>query len=134
MISSNPNVFSVLLLLMVASLASYFLNEYIYAVFSKNNIVDPIKNRSSHNSIATRSGGLAVFLSICVCMAIAGSVVKVQLEPYAFLSVFFMALTGLADDFYNIRYREKFFFETQGRVHTSRHSIRNFLQDFIFFR
>ena len=84
MISSNPNVFSVLLLLMVGGLASYFLNEYIYAVFSKNNIVDPIKSRSSHNSKATRSGGLAVFLSICICMEIAGSVIEVQLVPYAF--------------------------------------------------
>ena len=111
MISSNPNLFSVLLLLMIGSLSSYFLNEYIYAVFSKNNIVDPIKSRSSHNSKATRSGGLAVFLSICICMAIAGSVIEVQLVPYAFLSVFFMALTGLADDFYNIRYREKFFLQ-----------------------
>ena len=41
----------------------------IYSVFSKNNIVDPIKSRSSHSAKATRSGGLSVFLSMCVCMA-----------------------------------------------------------------
>ena len=50
---------------------------------------------------------------MCVCMAIIGFFVEVQVEPFAFayLSVFFMTLVGLADDFYNIRYREKFFLQ-----------------------
>ena len=111
MIFSNSDVFSLFLFLMLGAASSYFLNKYIYSVFSKNNIVDPIKSRSSHSAKATRSGGLAVFLSICICMAIIGSFVKIQLEPFVYLSVFFMALTGLADDFYSIRYREKFFLQ-----------------------
>ena len=111
MIFSNSDVFSLFLFLLFGGACSYFLNKYIYSIFSKNNIVDPVKSRSSHSAKATRSGGLSVFLSICVCMAIIGSFVKIQLEPFAYLSVFFMALTGLADDFYNIRYREKFFLQ-----------------------
>ena len=54
-----------------------------------------------------------MFLSMCVCMTVIGWFVEVQVESFAFayLSVFFMTLVGLADDFYNIRNREKFFLQ-----------------------
>jgi UDP-N-acetylmuramyl pentapeptide phosphotransferase/UDP-N-acetylglucosamine-1-phosphate transferase len=111
MIFSNINIFYLILLILFGALSSYLLNRYVYFVFSKNNIVDQIKSRSSHTVKATRSGGLSVFLSICLCLAITGSFFEIQLEPWGYLSVFFMALIGLADDFYNIRYREKFFLQ-----------------------
>ena len=111
MILFNSTIISLLLFLILASFVSYFLNKYIYSVFSKNKIIDPINSRSSHRSKATRSGGLSVFLSICLCLAIAGSITNLELQPYGFLSVLFMALTGIADDFFNVRYREKFFLQ-----------------------
>ena len=111
MILFNSTVFSILLFIILASTVSYFLNGYIYSVFSKNKIIDPINSRSSHRSKATRSGGLSVFLSICLCLAIASSTTNLQLQPYGYLSVIFMAFTGIADDFFNLRYREKFFLQ-----------------------
>ena len=111
MIFSNINLLSILLFLLFSGILSYFLNGYIYSVFSNNKIIDPINSRSSHRSKATRSGGLSVFLSISLSLAIAGSVSEILLEPYAYISVLFMALTGIADDFFNVRYREKFFLQ-----------------------
>jgi len=104
-------LFSVALFLGLSGITSYFLNKYIYGVFSNNKIIDPITIRSSHRSKATRSGGLSVFLSICVCFAIASSTYSLVVNPYALLGIIFMALTGVADDFFNVRYREKFFLQ-----------------------
>ena len=111
MIFSNINLLSILLFLLFSGIISYFLNGYIYSVFLNNKIIDPINSRSSHRSKATRSGGLSVFLSISLSLAIAGSVGEILLEPYAYISVLFMALTGISDDFFNVRYREKFFLQ-----------------------
>lgn len=99
------------LFLLLSVVTSFFLNRYIYNVFSNNKILDPITSRSSHKSVATRSGGLSVFLSICICYAIAYSTANLVVDPYAFLGVMFMAITGIADDFFNVRYREKFFLQ-----------------------
>ena len=96
---------------LLSAITSYFLNKYIYGIFSNNKIIDPITSRSSHRSKATRSGGLSVFLSICICFAIASSTNSLVVNPYALLGIIFMALTGIADDFFNVRYREKFFLQ-----------------------
>jgi UDP-N-acetylmuramyl pentapeptide phosphotransferase/UDP-N-acetylglucosamine-1-phosphate transferase len=95
----------------LSAITSYFLNKYIYGIFSNNKIIDPITSRSSHRSKATRSGGLSVFLSICICFAIAASTNSLVVNPYGLLGIIFMALTGIADDFFNVRYREKFFLQ-----------------------
>ena len=108
---TTSSFFSVALFLGLSLITSYFLNKYIYDIFSNNKILDPITSRSSHRSKATRSGGLSVFLSICFCFAIASSTYSLAVNPYALLGVIFMALTGIADDFFNVRYREKFFLQ-----------------------
>ena len=108
---TTSSLLSVALFLGLSTITSYFLNKYIYGVFSNNKIIDPITSRSSHRSKATRSGGLSVFLSICICFAIASSTNDLLINPYALLGILFMALTGVADDFFNVRYREKFFLQ-----------------------
>ena len=100
-----------LLFLSLSGTTSFFLNKYVYGVFSNNKILDPVTLRSSHRSKATRSGGLSVFLSISVSFAIASSTTNLELDPYMLLGVIFMALTGIADDFFNVRYKEKFFLQ-----------------------
>jgi len=107
----NTELINTLLFLSLSGITSFFLNKYIYNVFSNNKILDPVTIRSSHRSKATRSGGLSVFLSISVCFAIASSTTKLTLDPYMLLGVIFMALTGIADDFFNVKYREKFFLQ-----------------------
>ena len=49
---------------------SLYLNKYLNNSFNLNKIFDPITDRSSHILNATRSGGLAVFFTFCVCYGV----------------------------------------------------------------
>jgi UDP-GlcNAc:undecaprenyl-phosphate GlcNAc-1-phosphate transferase len=91
---------------------SFYLNGYVYSTFSSNKMIDPINERSSHNSKATRSGGISLFLTICLCYAIAAStgLLLIPSTPIV-LGIVFMALTGFIDDMFSVRYREKFFLQ-----------------------
>ena len=90
---------------------SFYLNGYINKIFVGNKLTDPVNERSSHKYPATRSGGLSVFFTICLACAFGVSTGKLVIPLYALLSVFFLTLTGFADDLINVRYREKFFLQ-----------------------
>ena len=72
---------------------------------------DPIVSRSSHNEKATRSGGMALFFTFCICYGFGKAVYSMSVDLYALISWIFIALTGMADDFFSIKYREKFFLQ-----------------------
>jgi len=90
---------------------SLYLNGYLNRLFIGNKLTDPIKERSSHNYPATRSGGLSVFFAICVASAFGVATNELSFPLYVLLSVFFMTLTGFADDLIEVRYREKLFLQ-----------------------
>ena len=90
---------------------SIYLNGYINKLFIKNKLTDPVNERSSHKYPATRSGGISIFFTICLACAFAASMGSFSINLYAVLSVFFLTLTGLADDLIEIRYREKLFLQ-----------------------
>jgi len=90
---------------------SLYLNGYLNRLFVGNKLTDPINERSSHNYPATRSGGLSVFLTVCVASAFAVATYDLSFPLYVLLSVFFMTLTGFADDLIEVRYREKLFLQ-----------------------
>ena len=90
---------------------SVYLNGYINKLFIGNKLTDPVNERSSHKFPATRSGGLSIFFSICVSCAFGISTGQLTIPLYALLSVFFLTLTGFADDLIEIRYREKIFLQ-----------------------
>ena len=72
---------------------------------------DPIVSRSSHKEKATRSGGMALFFTFCVCYGLGKGVYSMSVDLYALIAFIFIALTGMADDFFSIKYREKFFLQ-----------------------
>ena len=90
---------------------SYFLNGYLYNAFKSNKMYDPIVSRSSHKEKATRSGGMALFFTFCICYGLGKGVYSMSVDLYALISFIFIALTGMADDFFSIKYREKFFLQ-----------------------
>ena len=90
---------------------SLYLNGYLNNLFVGNKLTDPINERSSHNYPATRSGGLSVFLSVCVASTFAVATNLLSIPLYVISSVFFMTLTGFADDLIEVRYREKLFLQ-----------------------
>lgn len=90
---------------------SLYLNAYLNRIFIGNKLTDPINERSSHNYPATRSGGISLFFTICIGSAFGVATNELSVPLYAILSVFFMTLTGFADDLIAIRYREKLFLQ-----------------------
>ena len=90
---------------------SFYLNGYINKLFVGNKLTDPVNERSSHKFPATRSGGLSIFFSICISCAFGISTGQLTIPLYALLSVFFLTLTGFADDLIEVRYREKIFLQ-----------------------
>ena len=72
---------------------------------------DPIVSRSSHKEKATRSGGMALFFTFCVCYGFGKAIYSMSIDLYALIAFIFIALTGIADDFFSIKYREKFFLQ-----------------------
>ena len=105
-------LFYYFIFLLLSMAVSFYLNGYVYSTFSSNKMIDPINERSSHNSKATRSGGISLFLTICLCYAIAAStgLLLIPSTPIV-LGIVFMALTGFIDDMFSVRYREKFFLQ-----------------------
>ena len=96
-------------------ISSFFLSiitsYYCQKLFLKKKIFDKINLRSSHNSIATRSGGLSVFI---VLMIISIYFYLIGIEIFNFsilvpLSTVF--LVGVYDDFYSVDFKLKFIFQ-----------------------
>lgn len=100
-----------ILFLTIGFSGSYYLNGYLYTTFKQNKMYDPIVSRSSHREKATRSGGMALFFTFCICYGLGKAVYSMSIDLYALIAFIFIALTGMADDFFSIKYREKFFLQ-----------------------
>ena len=90
---------------------SLYLNGYLNKSFNLNKMFDPITERSSHRINATRSGGLAMFFTLCLCYGIGKATALIDINLYALLCFCLIALIGVGDDLFNIKYREKFFLQ-----------------------
>ena len=90
---------------------SLYLNKYLNKSFNLNKMFDPITDRSSHRLNATRSGGLAMFFTFCVCYGVGKATGLIEINLYALLCFCLIALIGVGDDLFNIKYREKFFLQ-----------------------
>ena len=95
----------------LTTMVSLYLNGYLNKLFIGNKLTDPVNERSSHNYPATRSGGLSIFFTVCIASAFAVATNELYFPLYVLLSVFFMTLTGFADDLIEVRYREKLFLQ-----------------------
>ena len=95
----------------ITLVVSFYLNGYINKLFIGNKLTDPVNERSSHRYPATRSGGISIFFTICLACAFGISTGQLSIPLYTLLSVFFLTLTGFADDLIDIRYREKLFLQ-----------------------
>ena len=89
-------------LIILSSSQSYFLKKKIY---------DPIKTRSSHTEIATRNGGVSIFLTlllISVYFYLQGS----EMFDYSnLIPLSILLVVGLYDDIYDVDFKLKFLFQ-----------------------
>jgi len=90
---------------------SFALNYLFHLLFLKYNKIDAINERSSHNSIATKSGGVSIFTGLFIITLV---LYYFNLELYDFsllLPLGLMFVTGVYDDFYNADFKLKFFIQ-----------------------
>tara|TARA_B100000989_G_scaffold68850_1_gene47982 strand:- start:507 stop:1601 length:1095 start_codon:yes stop_codon:yes gene_type:complete len=97
-----------LFFLFIGAISSAFLNDYLYDFFSKRKLYDPVNFRSSHNEKATRSGGPAIFLTLCFCYGIGRAFLDLDINLFSLIACCFIALVGFFDDLFDVYYVEKF--------------------------
>ena len=89
-------------------ITSTFLNNYLNDFFLRRRLFDPINTRSSHKEKATRSGGAAIFLTLCFCYGIGRAFLDLDINLFSLIAVCFIAMLGFFDDLFDISYVEKF--------------------------
>ena len=94
--------------LTLSLITSMFLNGYLYDFFSKRKLYDPINYRSSHQDKATRSGGAAIFLTLCFCYGVGRGFLDLEINLFSLIACCFVALIGFIDDLFDVFYVEKF--------------------------
>lgn len=90
---------------------SFILNFFFRNFFLKKNILDEINQRSSHETIATRSGGTVLFLILffyCLYLYINN---KQPFDFSIFIPMAILFTTGLYDDIYKVDFGLKFLFQ-----------------------
>ena len=92
----------------IGLITSAFLNGYLFEFFSKRKLYDPINKRSSHKNKATRSGGAAIFLTLCFCYGIGRAFLDLDINLFSLIACCFVALIGFFDDLFDVYYVEKF--------------------------
>ena len=98
----------ILFFLIISFITSLFLNGYLYDFFSRRKLYDPINKRSSHNEQATRSGGAAIFLTLCFCYGLGRAFLDLDINLFSLIACCFVALIGFFDDLFDVYYVEKF--------------------------
>lgn len=79
--------------------------------FLKKKFIDVINKRSSHASIATRSGGIAVFSTLFVISTYNYLLGNTVFDYSILLPIGLMVVVGLYDDIYNVDFKLKFIFQ-----------------------
>ena len=120
----TPLYFFVLLL-------SGFLTYFIQKVFIHYKRFDDFNHRSSHKTLATRTGGIGVFTTLLL-VSLYFYFNKVDLFEYSiFIPLGIMFIVGVYDDFYNADFKLKFLLQIivakiiidQGFVITNYHGL-----------
>ena len=93
-----------------------FLNTFILlrifqSIFLSENIRDRINKRSSHKVIATRSGGLAIIISIFIISTVYYFFNTTIYDFSLLIPILLLGVIGLYDDIYNLDFKLKFIFQ-----------------------
>ena len=89
-------------------LISFFLAFLVQKIFIKNKKFDDFNFRSSHNTLATKTGGISVFLTIFI-ISIYNYINTIEIFDFSlFIPLSIMFIVGVYDDFYNADFKLKF--------------------------
>ena len=90
---------------------SLYLNNYLNKSFNLNKMFESVTEGSPDGINATKSGGLAMFFTFCVSYGVGKATGLIEINLYALLCFCLIALIGVGDDLFNLKYREKFFLQ-----------------------
>jgi len=100
-----------LMLVSISFILSCFTIYLSHKYFLQNNYIDKVKNRSSHSSIATRTGGISLFSTlflISVYFYLSGY----EIYEFSLLIPFsILMVVGLYDDINDVDFKLKFIFQ-----------------------
>ena len=98
-------------IILICIVTSFFSNILFQKIFIQNNLTDEATERSSHKVIATRSGGISLFMVIFTFSCFfyfSGS----EVFDFSYLvPLSLLMLVGLYDDIYRIDFKLKFIFQ-----------------------
>lgn len=98
-------------ILVLILVSSSFLIYQIQYFFLKHKITDKVNSRSSHSSIATRSGGISIFIILFV-FCLYNYIYSYELFDYSLLiPLSILTIVGLYDDLYKVDHSLKFLFQ-----------------------
>ena len=102
-------------MMLIPSIIAFFVSLtsaiLVQKLFLAKNKIDTINHRSSHTTLATRTGGISIFLSLSTTSFYFYFLGE---QPYDFsllVPLGIMFAIGIYDDFYNIDFKLKFFIQ-----------------------
>jgi len=96
---------------LVSLFLSTFLHYSIQKVFIYYKKFDDFNHRSSHNTLATRTGGIGIFISL-LFISLFFYLQGIEIFDYSlFIPLSIMFLVGVYDDFYKADFKLKFFLQ-----------------------
>ena len=121
------NISLYFLVVLLSGLLTYFIQK-IFVFYKK---FDDFNHRSSHKSLATRTGGIGIFATL-LFISFYFYLNKIELFDYSlFIPLGIMFMVGVYDDFYNANFKMKFLLQIivakiiidQGYVITNYHGL-----------
>lgn len=95
----------------ISLLVSLVFLTFIQKYFLKKKFIDSINKRSSHETIATRSGGISIFLTLLL-ISIYFYLNSVEIFDYSYLiPLSILLVVGLYDDIHDVDFKLKFLFQ-----------------------
>ena len=102
---------STLLLITSSIVFSSLFLFFFQKLFFKKNIIDKINDRSSHNVVATRSGGIAIFSSLFIISTF-NYFNSIEIFDFSLIiPLSILLVVGLYDDIYKLDFKLKFIFQ-----------------------
>ncbi|MBL6655229.1 MAG: undecaprenyl/decaprenyl-phosphate alpha-N-acetylglucosaminyl 1-phosphate transferase [Flavobacteriaceae bacterium] len=97
--------------LIIVFILSFFLIFAGHKFFIKKNLIDKINKRSSHNVLATRSGGIAIYLSLFLISSCNYFIGNTIFDYSILIPLALLVAIGSYDDIYSIDFKLKFIFQ-----------------------
>ena len=98
-------------LILVVLVLSAVLNYSIQKIFNYYKKFDDFNHRSSHNTLATRTGGIGIFTTLLL-VSLFFYFQGIEIFDYSlFIPLGIMFVVGVYDDFYNADFKLKFFLQ-----------------------